>query len=130
MVDPHTIATFAFAQLRRDPKFARRFPKVRNTVVCIESDLMSTVLEGQLRHHFPDGGTVACYYPEDHRFVFFPATPAPVGAEPDTSDPDTVVANDLHGQLTVGMVIAGVLPTSPIGELSTIEIEKALVVTQ
>jgi hypothetical protein len=42
-VDPHTLATFAFAQLQRDPSFRRRFPSLRNVYVCIESDLIEDV---------------------------------------------------------------------------------------
>ena len=51
-VDPHTLATFAFAQLQRDPSFRRRFPSLRNVYVCIESDLIEDVRR-QAQEHFP-----------------------------------------------------------------------------
>jgi hypothetical protein len=71
MVDPHTVATFAFAQIRRDPNFGRRFSWVRNTVVCVESDLVDDVLNGQMAHYFGDQvATIACYYPDEKRFMF------------------------------------------------------------
>ena len=66
-VDPHTLATFAFAQLQRDPSFRRRFPTLRNVYVCIESDLIEDVRR-QAQEHFPNGGEIACYFPRDHRF--------------------------------------------------------------
>ncbi|OBF91043.1 hypothetical protein A5791_15785 [Mycobacterium sp. 852002-51163_SCH5372311] len=106
MVDAHTIATFAFAQMRRDPDFGARFPWVRNTVVCVESDLASDVLEGQVAHYFPEGGaTIACYYPRDHRMMFIQ-----VGGpyKPDEAPPPpahAMTAHNVKNELTIGMIV-------------------------
>ena len=131
MVDAHTVATFAFAQLRRDPDFAKRFPWLRNTVVCIESDRVSVVMDGLMSHHFPEGGTVACYYPQGHRFMFIKSLPARQSIEPGTVP---VVANDPKGELTMGMIIDAMYSKHvdwdtealQIGEASTLEVEKRL----
>lgn len=105
MVDAHTIASFAFAQMRRDPEFAKRYPWVRNTVVCVESDLATDVLEDQMAHYFPEGGaTIACYYPRDHRMMFI-RVEGPFGADTKAPDPDAVKANNAAGELTVGMLV-------------------------
>jgi hypothetical protein len=153
MVDAHTIATFAFAQMRRDPKFGPRFPWVRNTVVCVESDLASDVLEGQVAHYFPEGAaTIACYYPRDHRMMFI-RVEGPHGADAKPPDPDAIRANNTAGELTIGMLVDSIymhrggdysdLPVygqwragkpqqtgGPlVGEASTIEAEKKLALT-
>lgn len=137
MVDAHTIATFAFAQLRRDPSFGPKFPWVRNTVVCVESDLVTEVIEGMSAHYFPDGGTLACYYPSEQRFMFINVDgPHPAGARPRGDD----VAHNRYGTFTVGMVVEAVyagnqnwddLPRFSSGssrpaEVSTVQIEKKL----
>jgi hypothetical protein len=67
--DPHTIATFAFARLQRDPVFRHRFPGLRNVYVCVESDLLDDVRR-QATEHFPDGGEFACYFPREKKLVF------------------------------------------------------------
>ncbi|BBZ25231.1 hypothetical protein [Mycolicibacter hiberniae] len=67
--DPHTVATFAFARLQRDPAFRRRLPGLRNVYVCVESDLLEDVRR-QATEHFPDGGEFACYFPRDKKLVF------------------------------------------------------------
>lgn len=142
MVDAHTIATFAFAQMRRDPEFGPRFPWVRNTVVCVESDLVDDVLIGQMVHYFPEGGTIACYYPRDQRFMFV-SVAAPRRPEKDEQlDPATISAHDANRQLTVGMIVDAIyrnrggdwghLPVwapEHVGEASTVEVEKKLALT-
>lgn len=67
--DPHTVATFAFARLQRDPAFRRRFTGLRNVYVCVESDLLEDVRR-QATEHFPDGGEFACYFPSEKKLVF------------------------------------------------------------
>jgi hypothetical protein len=67
--DVHTLATFTFAQLQRDPTFRARFPKLRNVYVCVESDPMEDV-QRQATQHFPDGGEIACYFPDRQRIMF------------------------------------------------------------
>ncbi|MCV7424392.1 hypothetical protein H7K45_27985 [Mycobacterium yunnanensis] len=143
MVDAHTIATFAFAQMRRDPGFGPRFPWVRNTVVCVESDLVDDVLVGQFAHYFPEGGTVACYYPQDQRFMFIQVgAPQSPGTARGAPHPDTLHAHDKQRKLTMGMVIDSIyrdrdgdyahLPrftSAQIGEASTVEVEKTLLFT-
>jgi len=140
MVDPHTIATFAFAQLRRDPSFGPRFPWIRNTVVCVESDLVTEVIEGMSAHYFPDGATVACYYPSDQRFMFIKVDgPHPTGTAP----PGPNVAHNRYGAFTVGMMVDAIyagnqdwdhLPRfserlSDRAEVSTAKVEKKLAFT-
>lgn len=104
MVDAHTLATFAYATLRRDPQFNIRLPWVRNTVVCVESDLVDDVLTGQVQHYFPRGATVAVYYPDSHRFMFVWVKGTPASAKPGDSAPDAIVAHDRHRALTMGMM--------------------------
>lgn len=135
MVDPHTVATFAFAQLRRDPSFAARFPWVRNTVVCIESDLATDVLEGMSTHYFPDGATVACYYPAEHRMMFIMADgPKPAGK----SSPSAAVVSNRLGTLTIGMLVDAIYAgshdwdavfNSERAEVSTVTVEQNLALT-
>ncbi len=67
--DPHTLATFAFAQLQRDRSFRRKFPNLRDVFVCVESDLMEDVRR-RATEHFPDGGEIACYFPDRQRIMF------------------------------------------------------------
>jgi hypothetical protein len=67
--DPHTVATLAFARLQRDPGFRRRFPRLKNVYVCVESDLLDDVRR-QATEHFPDGGEFACYFPQEKKLVF------------------------------------------------------------
>lgn len=157
MVDPHTIATFAFARMRRDPTFAQTFPWVRNTVVCVESDIADDVLTGQIAHYFSEtGGTIACYFPRDQRFMFM-AVGAPIKAregEPPTEPTPGVrqMRDNRENPLTIGEVVNKLyeqrqgdysyLPTydprtgvkhaaqPPLfGEASTVEIEKELALT-
>lgn len=135
MVDSHTVATFAFAQLRRDPSFAARFPWVRNTVVCVDSDLASDVLEGMSTHYFPEGATVACYYPTQHRMMFIMAD----GPKPATERPagTSVISNRL-GTLTIGMLVDAIYAgshdwdamfSSERAEVSTVTVEQNLALT-
>jgi len=157
MVDPHTIATFAFAQMRRDPAFGPRFPWVRNTIVCVESDLVDDVLTGQMVHYFGGtGGTVACYFPSDQRFMFvYVGAPviASAGQEPPTPPPGVRhVRDSRENPITIGELVNTLyeqrkgdyshLPNwntetgfqesqePPLfGEASTVEIEKQLALT-
>lgn len=137
MVDAHTVATFAFAQMRRDPQFGKQFPWVRNTVVCVESDLADDVLSGQVKNYFPDGGTIACFFPADHRMMFITVDGGKQTADgSEELSPETVVANDKHGKLTIGMLVDAVyrnrggnwshLPRYGFGEVSTAEAERHL----
>ncbi|KAA1248391.1 hypothetical protein F0Q45_20825 [Mycobacterium simiae] len=138
MVDSHTIATFAFAQLERDPDFHGQFGWVRNTVVCVESDLADDVLSGQMLHYFPDGGTIACYYPREQRFVFVRVAAPQKASSTGPALPDApFTAHDKHRKLTVGMLIDAMYPDwsqlrrfsyeQMVGEVSTVEVEKQLV---
>lgn len=135
MVDPHTIATFAFTQMRRDPEFRNQFPWLRNTIVCVESDLVANVLSERTVTHFPEGATVACYYPEDQRFMFITASP---GLTQQLSD-ESVIARDDHRTLTIGMLVDSIfsdrngdysdLPQfqpGRVAQASTKEVEKTL----
>ena len=141
MVDTHTIATFAFAQRRRDPDFGPRFPWIRNTVVCVESDLADDVLSGQMLHYFPEGGTIACFYPREHRmmFIWVDKPEKPGEREP---HPTTIQAHDAHRKLTMGMLVDSIyrdrhgdwshLPRwerPRVGDVSTVAIEKKLALT-
>lgn len=136
MVDAHTIATFAFAQLRRDPSFGPKFPWVRNTVVCVESDLANDVLTNMASHYFEQSCTIACYYPAEHRFMFIrvdgPHQPGTPGAN---KNPGADVANDSRGEITIGMLVDSIyssqmdldkLANQMVGEISTVDVEKAL----
>lgn len=140
MVDPHTIATFAFAQMRRDPTFGPRFPWVRNTVVCVETDLADDILSGQMVHYFPGGGTIACYYPTKQRFMFiWIDAPYSRNRAPKEYGGGTIVMHDTLRQPTIGMLMDSLYKErqddrSPstshargqFGEASTAEIEKIL----
>lgn len=147
MVDPHTIATFTFAHLRRDPRFRKKFPWVHHTVICVDSDRVTDVLSGQMRLHFPEGGTIACYFPEEHRFVF-----VRVGAYGQArggegvpgwsyTDDGRLVIDDKGATVTMGEVVKFIydesrrssagLPKSErqTGSTSTREAERALALT-
>lgn len=157
MVDPHTIATFAFAQMRRDPAFGSRFSWVRNTVVCVESDLVDDVLTGQMVQYFKEtGGTIACYFPHDQRFMFV-YVGKPVIAEEGQTPPQPTpgvrhVQDSRENPMTVGEIVNAIYeqrkgdfsylpkwdPKTGIqesqepplfGEASTVEIEKQLALT-
>lgn len=157
MVDAHTIATFAFAQMRRDPEFGARFPWVRNTIVCVDSDLVDDVLTGQMVHYFGEtGGTIACYYPREQRFMFA-YIDVPVIAKDGEPPPQPTpgvreVKDSQENPMTIGQLVNALyeqrkgdfsyLPTydprtgiqesrkvSPVGEASTVEIEKDLALT-
>ncbi len=122
--DPHTLATFAFAQLQRDPLFRQRFPKLRNVYVCVESDLMEDVRREAIEH-FPDGGEIACYYPRHQRLMF--VRHAGVGAFPSAGG-DVLTANDRDGAITIGMIV-DMLTKDPdwmdqLTEVSTHDVEK------
>lgn len=145
-MNPHTIAALAFARLRTRPSFERHYPWLRNTVVCVETDLVSEVQERML-HLLPGGGegSVACYFPSRQMFVFRPVGVA-TGAEPPDEPPGlrTLFTSDdvPHDQLTMGQAFATAdllsdrlknLPTTKrpdrIGIESTTEIEKELALT-
>ena len=122
--DPHTLATFAFAQLQRDPSFRRRFPKLRNVYVCVESDLMEDVRR-EATEHFPDGGEIACYFPKRQRIMF--VRHAGTGTFP-TAVAEVLSANDKDGAITIGMIV-DMLTKDPdwmdqLTEVSTREVEK------
>jgi hypothetical protein len=136
MVDSHTVATFAFAQLRRDPSFGPKFPWIRNTVVCVESDLATDVIEGMAARYFPDGSTLACYYPAAQRFMFIQID-GPHKASTPEAEPRVGVAHNRFGAFTVGMLVDAVyagrtdwddLPAfgQDRAEVSTAEVEKHL----
>lgn len=157
MVDSHTIATFAFAQMHRDPAFGPRFPWVRNTIVCVESDLAEDVLFGQMVHYFTEtGGTLACYFPRDQRFMFiYVDAPVLAGEGREKLPPPTPgvrhVQDSRENPITIGELVHaiykrrqgdfGYLPkwSAPMGfqesdqglygEASTAEIEKQLALT-
>lgn len=155
MVDPHTIATFAFAQLRRDPAFGPRFPWLHNTIVCVESDLAEDVLSGQMVHYFGEtGGTIACYFPDDQRFLFIQAgvPETGTGEMPPPKRPGVREMRDSReNPLTIGELVNAIYkqrqgdwshlprwnaqtgfadPQQPLfGEVSTIEVEKQLALT-
>jgi hypothetical protein len=157
MVDPHTIATFAFAQVRRDPSFGSRFPWVRNTIVCVESDLVDDVLTGQMVHYFAEtGGTVACYFPRDQRFMFVFVAPPVIAKDGEPAPQPTPgvreVKDSRENPMTIGEVVNRIYeqrkgdysylpkwdprtgiqePQQPplFGEVSTVEIEKQLALT-
>lgn len=126
MVDVHTIATFAFARLERDPAFRRDFPWVRNTIICVESDLASAVLDCQMRHYFPDGGTAAVYYPSDKQFTFI-AVGAPQGEEVTFAD------NSRGDEITMGALVDAIHSRdrgdAAVGQASTAVIEEKLALT-
>jgi hypothetical protein len=136
MADPHTVATFVFAQLRRDPSFGPQFPWVRNTIVCIESDLASDVLNNMAAHYFPERCTIACFYPSEHRFMFIqtdgPHKPGTPGAK---IRPGVDVANDARSEITIGFLVDSIysshkdwdgLKAQMVGEVSTVQIEQSL----
>lgn len=126
-VDPHTAATFAFAQLQRDASFRRRFSVLRDVYVCVESDLMEDVRR-QAQENFPDGGWIACYYPIGQRFMFVRhggrGQLAPV-------DENNIRADDKRGEMTIGMIVDMITKASDwmdvgLGEVSTAEVERQL----
>jgi hypothetical protein len=123
-VDPHTQATFAFAQLQRDPSFRARFPKLRNVYVCVESDLAEDVTR-QAKEHFPDGGQIACYYPKDQRIMFVRH-----GGRGHLSGPadEVIQANNRAGAITIGMLVDTITQDpnwmDEIPEASTREVER------
>lgn len=98
--DPHTLATFAFAQLQRDPSFRQRFPKLRNVFVCVESDLMEDVRR-EATHHFPDGGEIACYFPHRQRLMFV----RHAGRSTFPNAGEVLPASDEDGAMTIGMIV-------------------------
>lgn len=125
-IDPHSAATFAFAQLQREPSFRRRFSSLRNVYVCVESDLMDEVRR-QATTHFPKGGSIACYYPSEQRFMF--VRHGGLGELGPSEDEDTIKANDTAGRMTIGMVVDMITKASDwmdvgLGEVSTVEVEK------
>lgn len=136
MVDPHTIATFSFAQLRRDPDFRPRFPWLQNTVVCVESDLATDVLEGMKEHYLAGKyATLACYYPEEHQFRFLKIV-GPYTRESRPEIDPAHVAHNRRGEFTIGMLIGAVyfdvdddIAALTRGEFSTVEVEKKLALT-
>lgn len=119
--DSHTLATFAFASLQRDPSFRARFPKLRNVFVCVESDAMEDV-QREATEHFPEGGEIACYFPDQQRIMF--VRHAGRGKFTGASE----VLQSSPGQ-TIGMVV-DMLTKSPdwidqgVREFSTREVEK------
>lgn len=129
MVDPHTAATFAFAQLQRDPAFRKRFSWLRNTIVCVESDLLAEVINDRMSHYFPDGGSIACYYPAEQRLMFVQAVPKDSPLRRPPAPNDDVLALE-RPETTIGMVVDYVLHSADFkvsfGEASTAEIEKRL----
>jgi len=145
-MNPHTIAALAFARLRTRASFQRLYPWVRNTVVCVETDLVSEVRE-RMMHLLPEGGqaSVACYFPSRQMFVF---TPVGVATGPELSDElpglRTLFRSDdvPHDEMTMGQAFATadllsgrskLLPPAKrpdwIGVESTAEIEKELALT-
>jgi len=142
-MNPHTVAALAFARLRTKPSFRRLYPWLRNTVVCVETDLASEVQERML-HLLPEGGegSVACYFPSRQMFIFMPVGVA-TGAQPPEEVPGfkTLFTSDdvPHDQMTMGQAFGTAdllsdrlksLPTTRrpdrIGIESTTEIEKEL----
>ncbi|MGJ6126680.1 hypothetical protein QN239_29290 [Mycolicibacterium sp. Y3] len=121
--DPHTVATIAYAHLQRDPAFRRAFPNLRNVFVCVESDLLDDV-QRLATQYFPDGGEIACYFPDRKRIKF--ARHAGRGKFTTTGE----VLDSAPGQ-TIGMVV-DLFTTSPdwiedgVREFSTRDVEKAL----
>ncbi|MGB3676214.1 MAG: hypothetical protein WA988_17415, partial [Candidatus Nanopelagicales bacterium] len=72
--DPHTIATFGFAQKNRDAEFRdSEYPWVRNTVVCIDTDPSEDTVVERLATYFPDGGTLAVHCRGVSRMKFLKA---------------------------------------------------------
>jgi len=145
-MNPHTIAALAFARLRTRASFQRIYPWLRNTVVCVETDLVAEVQERML-HLLPEGGdgSIACYFPSRQMFLFMPVGVA-TGPEPphELSGLRTLFTSDdvPHDELTMGQAFATAdllsgrtdsLPPAkspvPIVMESTVEIEKELALT-
>lgn len=99
--DPHTHASLAYALLLRDPAFRRRHPQLRDVFVCIESDLMEDVRR-EATEHFPDGGEIACYFPERKQIWFI--RHAGRGKIPNAGE--VIDVNDEpNSRATIGMVV-------------------------
>jgi hypothetical protein len=145
-VDPHIIAALTFAELRRKTRLREIYPWLRNTVVCVESDLASDV-QDRMFHLVPGGGeaSIACYFPKLQMFVFMPVSvtvkPGPL---PETPEWRTLFTSDdiPHDKFTMGQAFATAdmfrenwrsLPPAErpehIGVESTAEIEKRLTFT-
>lgn len=133
MADPHTTATFAFAALQREPEFRKAFSWLHNTIVCIESDTMAEVVNDRMTRLFPDGGSIACYFPDRRRMYFAQAVPrsSPRRREPLSGDD---ILNLQEATTTVGAVFDWLASQNGIdsvefGEVSTVEVEKKLALT-
>ena len=138
-MNPHTVAALAFTRLRTNPTFQRTYPWLRNTVVCIDTDLVSEVQERML-HLVPEGGagSVACYFPQRQLFVFTPVGVA-TGPEPPDEQPGfrTLFTSDdvPHDKMTMGQafetadMLAG-RTSHLVGRESTTKIEAELALSE
>lgn len=143
MVDPHTVATFAFAMLARDPELRRRRWWLPNTLVCVESDLIADVLYGSAEHYFPEGDTtLAVYYPDQQQFMFVNIVPKEMNKNTLTLEESRRQAGKLTMHRIIERVYAGKVDRGdlpfvelprPDGSLvhtvSTAEIERRLVLS-
>jgi hypothetical protein len=141
-MDPHTKAALTFAELRRKRWFPKNHPWVRNTVVCVESDLVNDVQE-RFFQLLPNGGhaSVACYFPERKQFVFVPVNVTLDALLETPGLKELFTSDDIpHEHFTMGQAIATAdmlrqdwssLPPEerPVGYESTAEIEKNLALT-
>ncbi len=124
--DPHTHASLAYALLLRDRNFRRRHPQLRNVFVCVDSDLLRDVRR-EATEHFPEGGEIACYFPERKQIWF--VRHAGRGKFPHVSEVDDIPDDEQSSsQQTIGMVVDA-LTQHPnwddlLTKVSTSELEK------
>ncbi|WP_454199612.1 hypothetical protein [Nocardia sp. Marseille-Q1738] len=116
--DARRTAARVFQRLTR-----RGVIKADKTVVCLESDSLGQVLE-IMGDHFPEGGHMAIYYPDEHVFRFMTWR---------ANDPTAPEGLEAHVDTTVGMAVAAALAandrrwTDRIRQrVSTTEIEREL----
>ncbi|WP_433734848.1 hypothetical protein ACQP0C_42045 (plasmid) [Nocardia sp. CA-129566] len=104
--DPHTTATFGFANWNRDPDFRNnRYPWLHNTLVALDSDVAEEIVIERGGAYFNEKDrTAAVWMPAIERMKFFKANQ---GETPNDHEPDEESTQRQPAlQSTMGMIAA------------------------
>lgn len=103
---PHAIATFGFASENRKPKFRHgEYDWVRNTLVCLSSDVADDAIAERLATYFSERATVASFDEASRRMRFITVDP---GKGIETNPQRTCVEDGTmraSGDVTIGMLV-------------------------
>jgi hypothetical protein len=107
----HTVATFGFSGKDRDPEFRHGdYAWVRNTLVCLDTDLSDSAISERSSFYFPETPSTAGVFMPNDRMKFIKIAP---GGKPEPDQPAAFEDSSVDGpikatggaSMTMGMLV-------------------------